>query len=210
MVDTKRHRHVDIDGDGRTPPEWVRANSIFAGQSDQQWLNQLSNNINNSAWAKQVGNVPQMNTPDDLRGVVDGVYDKFPHGNDADNQLFAMLGPNARRAGFDPSWQYKTSLMRDTGKTEQRRVWDFSKQAWVIKEQKVYEYVHPSIPYVVGNFPKNSIVQVQNDAGGPAACGIVADTGSQKAEQSPAMAMDANIPINAHEIPTTNATASIT
>jgi hypothetical protein len=206
---TKSHLKVDIDGDGRDPRAWAKANAIFAGQSDQQWLNQLSNNINKSSWAQQEGNVPQMNNGDDLQGVIDGVYDA--HANDyhgGSDQLFSMF--KAGGAKFDPSWQYKTTVSKDTGKTEQRRVWDFSKQAWVVKDMPVREYLNPLLPYTVGNFPPGSIVQVKNDSTGQLACGVVGDTGTNKAEMSPGMAMGAGVPINAHEIPTTNTTASIT
>jgi hypothetical protein len=208
MGDTKRRLKVDIDGDGRLTPEWVRANGIFSGQSDQAFLNQLGTNINNSGWAQQVGKVPQMDNPDDLQGVIDGVYDKYGDGTKGARKLFSMF--EAGEAPFDPSWQPRTSLRKDTGKTEERRIWDFSKQAWVVKEMKVIQYMHPSMPYTVGNFPVGSIVQVQKDSGGPLACGIVGDTGTTKAEQSPQMAMDAGIPINGKELPTTDATASIT
>jgi hypothetical protein len=189
----------------------VKANSIFAGKSDQDWLNQLGNNINNSPFAQQVGKVPQMNTPEDFQGVVDGVYDRYPDGSPkAGAELFRMLGKNGGNAGFDPSWQPYTALEKDTGKKEQRRIWDFSKQAWVVKEKPVKEHLHPSTPYMVGNFPPGSIVQETNDATGQTACGVVGDKGTTEAEQSPAMAMQAGIPISGKEIPTTDTTASIT
>ena len=209
MGTQKRHRKVDIDGDGRSVDEWVKKNAALAGKSEQEWLNGLSDNINASSWAKQEGRVPQMNDADDLRGVIDGVYGAHSgakHGGS--DQLFSMM--KAGGARFDPSWQYKTSLKKDTGQTEQRKVYDFSKKSWVVKDVPVIEYLSPNRAYLVGNFPVGSIVQVTNDTTGQNACMIVGDTGTSKAEMSAGGANAANIPINGREIPTTNTTATLT
>jgi hypothetical protein len=206
---------VAIDGDGRTPADWVKKNADLArksdkGKSDEDWLHGLGNNINDSSWAKENGKVPEMHTPDDLRGVIDGVYAQYGTRKRGSDKLFSMFGKKAGKAPFDPSWQYRTTAFKDTGKKELRKVWDFSKQSWVVQEMNVFEYLDPATPYVVGNFPVGSIVQVKNDATGQTWCGPVGDLGTSKAEMSPGMAKKIGIPINSREIPKTTTTASIT
>jgi hypothetical protein len=209
MGTTKSHLRVDTDNDGMSPEKWVRKNAEFAGMSDKDWLNQFSNNINNSAWAKQEGKVPMMNTPDDLRGVWDTEYENHASENHGgSDEIWAMN--KAGGANYDSSYQYRTKISRDTGEKEQRRFWDFSKQAWVIKNVPKIEYLDPANGYGVGNFPPGSIVQYKNDATGQNACTVVGDTGTNKAEMTPSVANQLGIPLNGHDIPTTGTTASVT
>ena len=194
--EVRKHKELRTDGDGKPIDRWLQKNADLAGKSQQQWLDDAVGNLK----AKGYSVPDKLNGADDVKGYLDGYYDKYQGAHNGGSDRIWQMWKDAG-AKYDSSWQYKTSLHRDTGEKKDEKVWDLNEKAWVIKKMPVREELDPDkIPYVVSNLPKGTIVRVQV-GDNPAACAIVGDHGTNELESSPKLLQDAGVPLNKLDYP---------
>lgn len=195
--EVRKHKELRTDGDGKPIDRWLQRNADMAGKTKQQWLDDAVSNLK----AKGYSVPDKLEGADDVKGYLDGYYDTYKDAHNGGSDQIWKMWQDAG-AKYDSSWQYKTSLHRDTGEKKDQKVWDLNKKAWVIKKMPVREELDPDkIPYVVSNLPKGTIVRV-TVGDNPAACAIVGDHGTNELESSPKLLGDAGVPLNGKDYPT--------
>ena len=78
---------VDGDGDGEAIDSWLNSNAAKSNTTQQGWLDQAVKNMHakgegggSAEWMKDV---PDLKSSGDVKGLLDGLYARFPKGNDA-------------------------------------------------------------------------------------------------------------------------------